>query len=118
MSKEDKIKKLEKSIKIFHHHFLKNGKVPFRKNLSKKELNVLDELNLNPLVVRDCFASGRDSSPSAFVDKSKSVESYCQEKKKTLFTIPKKSAKSVKKKSQKKSTSKSTKRKGKKTKNI
>ena len=116
MSKEDKIKKLEKSIKIFHRHFLKNGKVPFKKNLSKKELNVLDELNINPVVARDCFASGRDSSTSTFFDKSKSVENYCQEKKKTLFTIPKKKSSKSSKKKTKKTPSKSKKRKRKESK--
>ena len=111
MSKKDRIDRMEKVLQIYHKYFKKLGKVPFKHQISNDDLSKMDKLFINPVVARACASSGRDASLAGWKNTELSINDYCQEKKKTLFTITKKkSAKSSKKKA-KKTTSKSKKRK-------
>jgi hypothetical protein len=115
MAKKDRIDRMEKVLQIYHKYFKKLGKVPFKHQISNEDLSKMDKLFINPVVARDCAFSGLDSSLAGWKNTELSINDYCQEKKKTIFTIPKKkSAKSSKKKA-KKTPSKSKKRKAKKT---
>lgn len=73
-SREEKIKRLHKSIPIFKNHFTKTGKVPFVKQLTPQERAQLSKWNVEPLIARDCFQDGRDSTFSARFNKACSVD--------------------------------------------